>query len=282
MPQQLAFTLRYRPGKRSAVDIQDAVAVVTGASGGLGQAIARTLHDRGARLVLTGRREALLASLASELGDARIVVCDLADRDQASGLVGQLGDVDIFVANAALPATGRLGEFTPTELDRALDVNLRGPMLMTQQLLPSMLARGRGHFVYVASIGGKLPSARLSIYSATKYGLRGFAGCLRQDLAGSGVGASVVFPGPIIDAGMLADAGLPAAPGTKGLKAADVGRAVAAAIETNRAEIDVAVRSIRIAAKIGAIAPGLMARLASRTETRDYSDRLSEGLRHLR
>jgi short-subunit dehydrogenase len=191
--------------------IQGTVAVVTGAAGGLGGAIARALYQRGARLILTGRRRDVLASLASELGDARVIVCDLADRGQLDSLVGELGEADIVVSNAALPATGRLGDFTPQDLDRALDVNLRAPMLMTQQMMPGMLERGRGHFVYVSSMGGKLPAPRLAIYSATKYGLRGFAGSLRHDLVGTGVSASVVFPGSITDAGMLADAGLPAA-----------------------------------------------------------------------
>jgi short-subunit dehydrogenase len=264
------------------MEIRGALAVVTGASGGIGAAIARALDDRGAHLILTGRREDALKSLASELRGADIMVCDLADRSQVDGLIRGLDEADILVANAALPATGKLDDFTPDELDRALDVNLRVPMLMTQRLLPSMLARGRGHFVYISSIGGKLPSARLSVYGATKYGLRGFSGSLRHDLVGTGVSASVIFPGSILDAGMLADANLPAAPGTKGRPSADVGRAVVAAIEQDRAEVDVATRPVRVAAKMGVLAPRLMERLTQRDDAIAYADRLTEGLRHLR
>jgi len=198
------------------MEINGAEAMVTGAAGGLGSAIARALHARGARLILTDRREEALKSVASRLNGAEIVVCDLADRRQVAELTARLADTDIVVANAALPATGKLDDFTPGQLDRALDVNLRVPMLMTQQLLPGMLRRGRGHFVYISSIAGKVPSARVPIYSATKAGLRGFCGSLRQDLHGSGVSASVVFPGTMMDAGMLADARLPSTPGTKG------------------------------------------------------------------
>ena len=198
------------------MEINGAEAMVTGAAGGLGSAIARALHARGARLILTDRREEALKSVASRLNGAEIVVCDLADRRQVAELTARLADTDIVVANAALPATGKLDDFTPEELNRALDVNLRVPMLMTQQLLPGMLRRGRGHFVYISSIAGKFPSARVPIYSATKAGLRGFCGSLRQDLHGSGVSASVVFPGTMMDAGMLADARLPSTPGTKG------------------------------------------------------------------
>lgn len=262
--------------------ISGTTAMVTGASGGLGGAIARALHDQGAQLILTGRRGDALTALSAELGSARTAVCDLADRAQADTLVDQIRDVDIVVANAALPATGRLVEFSPEEIDRALDVNLRVPIVMTRQLLPGMIERGRGFFVYVSSIAGKLPTARLPVYAATKFGLRGFAASLRMDLAGSGVSASVVFPGSITDKGMLADAGLPAAPGTKGLSAADVGRAVVTAIEQDKAEIDVAERIVRIAAKFGGIAPGAMARATQRRESLEYADRLAEGLGHLR
>src|SRR5262249_20771377 len=188
---------------------------------------------------------------ASQLNGAEILVCDLADRAQVVELTARLADADIVVANAALPATGKLDDFTPEELERALDVNLRAPMLMTQQLLPGMLQRRRGHFVYISSIAGKLPNARLPIYSATKAGLRGFCGSLRQDLHESGVSASVVFPGTMMDAGMLADARLPTAPGTKGVSCDFVARGVIAAIEKNLGEVDAAELPVRIMARFG-------------------------------
>lgn len=264
------------------MEISDAKAVVTGASSGLGGAIARALHGRGAELVLTDRREGALAPLAAQLGGAEVVICDLADRWQVDGLLDRSAGVDIVVANAALPATGRLEDFTPEELDRALDVNLRVPMLMTLRLLPGMVGRGRGHFVYIASIAGKIPSARLPVYSATKYGLRGFCASLRQDLRGTGVSASVVFPGSVVDAGMLADARLGASPGSKGTTSDAVGRAVVTAVEKDRAEVDVADLPVRIAAKFAGLAPGLMARLTQRKDAIAYADQLSEGLGRIR
>jgi short-subunit dehydrogenase len=194
------------------MELKGSTVVVTGASGGIGKAIARALHVRGARLVLSGRREDELHRLAGQLDGAHVAPCDLADRADLGRFIDSLGEVDGVVANAALPGVGKIDDFTIEEIDRALDVNLRAPMVMTQRLVPGMLERRRGHFVFVSSIGGKLPAARLSVYAATKYGMRGFSGCLRQDLAGTGVSASVVFPGSIVDAGMLVDAGLPAAP----------------------------------------------------------------------
>jgi short-subunit dehydrogenase len=181
-----------------------------------------------------------------------------------------------------LPATGKLDDFTPEELNRALDVNLRVPMLMTQQLLPGMLRRGRGHFVYISSIAGKVPSARVPIYSATKAGLRGFCGSLRQDLHGSGVGASVVFPGTMMDAGLLADASLPSTPGTKGTSCDFVARRVIAAIEKDLGEVDAAELPVRIMARFAGVVPELAARLARRKESIAWGDQVTEGLRHLR
>lgn len=264
------------------MEIKGSEAVVTGAAGGLGAAIARALHARGARLFLTDRRKEDLESLASQLNGAEAFVCDLADSGQVADLAARLTSTDIVVANAALPATGKLEDFTPEQLNRALDVNLRVPMLMTQQLLPGMLQRGRGHFVYISSIAGKLPSARVPIYSATKAGLRGFCGSLRQDLHGSGVGASVVFPGTMTDAGLLADAGLPSTPGTKGTSCDFVARRVIAAIEKNLGEVNAAELTIRIMARFGGVAPELAARLARRKDSIAWGDQVTEGLRHLR
>jgi short-subunit dehydrogenase len=180
---------------RTAVRIAGSQILVTGASGGLGGAIARALDDRDAHLIVTGRRTDALDSLAAGLKRAQVLTCDLADRDQVERLAAEIEGVDILVANAALPASGTLDDFTTKELDRALDVNLRAPMLLAQHLAPRMVARGRGHLVFVSSMGGKVPAPRLSVYAATKYGLRGFAACLRQELAGTGVGVSAVFPG---------------------------------------------------------------------------------------
>ncbi|MGW0177799.1 SDR family NAD(P)-dependent oxidoreductase [Nocardia sp. NPDC003345] len=264
------------------MEISGSKVVITGASGGLGGAIARALHARGAHLVLTGRRRDALESVASRLNGAEIIVCDLADRAQLADLTARSADADIVVSNAALPATGKVEDFTAGQLDRALDVNLRAPMLMTRQLLPGMLDRGRGHFVYVSSIGGKLTMARTSIYAATKYGLRGFCAALRQDLHGSGVSASVVFPGSVRDVGFVAGAHLPLAPGSKGVSSDAVARAAITAIERDRGEVDAAEFPARVMAKFAGVAPQLTARLGRRKEIVAWGDQMAEGLRHLR
>ena len=264
------------------MEITGSTVLVTGASGGVGQSIARTLHRRGANLILTGRNQSELDILGSQLEGARVVPCDLADRADLIRFIDGLGDVDILVANAALPAVGKIDDFSTQDIDRALDVNLRAPMVMTQSLLPGMLSRRRGHVVFISSMGGKMATARLSVYSATKYGLRGFAGSLRQDLAGTGVSASVVFPGSVIDAGMLVKAGLSAAPRTRGCTADQVGAAVVRAIDHDQGEIDVAQLMVRVIAKTVGVFPGLSDKIGQQREAMAYAEQLSDGLHHLR
>src|SRR5690349_10593499 len=108
------------------VDINGARVLLTGATGGIGQAIARALHERGASLVLTGRRTDVLEPLAAETGGTTLAV-DLADRSAVDKLLAEAGDVDVLVANAALPGSGALDDFSVEQIDRVLEVNLRAP-----------------------------------------------------------------------------------------------------------------------------------------------------------
>jgi short-subunit dehydrogenase len=192
--------------------ISGSTVLLTGASGGLGQAIARALRQEGANLILTGRRVDVLEPLASEL-DARSLAVDLAAASEVDRLVSEAGEVDILVANAALPAAGTLSSFTVEEIDRALTVNLRAPIVLSHALAPAMVERRRGHLLFMSSLAGKAATPGTSLYNATKYGLRGFASALRADLRGSGVGVSTVFPGFIRDAGMFAEADVKLPPG---------------------------------------------------------------------
>ncbi|HEV7806912.1 MAG TPA: SDR family NAD(P)-dependent oxidoreductase [Solirubrobacteraceae bacterium] len=238
--------------------ISGSTALVTGASGGLGQAIARALAAAGARLVLSGRRADVLEALASEL-DATVAPADLSNPSSVRALAAAHDDVDILIANAGLPASGRLESFSEEQIDRALNVNLRAPMLLAHALAPAMVARGAGHIVFMSSLSGKAPAAGSSIYSATKFGVRGFAGALRAELHGSGVGVSAIFPGFIRDAGMFEDAGVKLPRGTGTRSPEQVARATLRAIERNRGEVDVAPVALKLGATISGIAPELAA-----------------------
>jgi uncharacterized protein len=244
------------------MDLTGKTALVTGATGGLGQAIARALHGQGATVQLTGRRAELLEELAGELGDrARVMPADLASFDDVRRLGEEAGRVDVLVANAGLPGTGRLGEYTPEQIDKVLDVNLRSAIHLTHALMPPMIERGSGHLVYISSISGKVVSPRASLYNATKFGLRGFSLSLHDELRGTGVGCTTVFPGFIEDAGMWADSKLQAPSGSGTRKPEDVSAAVLRALKKNPREIDVAGVIPRSGGWMLGIAPGLVSAL---------------------
>jgi len=232
--------------------------LVTGATGGIGQAIARALASRGASLILTGRRTEVLEPLATEVG-GRAVACDLSSRQDVLRLIREADRVDVLVANAALPASGVFTELEQAQIDRMLEVNLRAPIALARALAPAMIARRSGHIVLISSLAGKVASPASAIYAATKFGLRGFAHGIREDLRPYDVGVSVVLPGFIRDAGMFAEAEvkLPRGVGTRTPQ--DVAVGVIRAIEDNRAEVEVAPLGLRLGAAFGALAPELAA-----------------------
>jgi short-subunit dehydrogenase len=252
--------------------------LLTGAAGGLGQAIAQVLASRGARLVLSGRKAAALGALADSLpGEGhRTVVADLAEDRAGERLVAEAGEVDVLVANAGLPGGGQLDRYSADQLTASLRVNLEAPIEMTRALLPALRARGSGHLVYISSLQGKVAFPRSSVYSATKFGLRGFALSLREDLWGTGIGVSVVLPGFIRDAGMFADSGAKAPPGLGTSSPEEVGEGVARAIERNRAEVEVAPLLQRLGAGFAHRRPHLAARVTRRNAART-ADRVIEG-----
>lgn len=237
--------------------------LVTGATGGLGNAMARRLQGAGARLILTGRRTDVLEPLARELG-ARSVAIDLADREAVTRLADTCRDVDVLVANAALPASGPLTSFTPEQIDRALDVNLRAPVILARVLGERMVERRSGHLVFISSLSGKTGTSGTSVYSATKFGLRGFGQGLREDMRPHGVGVSVLFPGFVSEAGMFADANVRLPRGVGTSTPARVADAVVEAIERDRGELDVAPLAMRVGAALAGLAPGLSATVARR------------------
>jgi short-subunit dehydrogenase len=265
------------------VQLAGARALVTGATGGIGGAVARALHDRDASVVLSGRREALLEELRASLGErAEAVSVDLAERDGPARLAEAAGAVDVLVANAALPASGRVEDFEPEQIDRALDVNLRAPVQLTRALLPGMLERGRGHVVFVSSLSGKAASPRSGIYSATKFGLRGFAAGLREDVEPRGIGVTVVFPGFVSDAGFFAETGVRLPPWVGTRTPEQVAAAVVRGIERERAEVDVAPLSLRLGTRVAGLAPVTIARLQRRLGSERIADALADAQRDKR
>lgn len=192
--------------------VEGRIAVVTGASSGIGEAIARTLAAQGGHVALIARREDRLRALAADLSDhgpgtAIAVAADVTDtasmRAAAAQVLKELGSADILV-NAA--GQGLLGPFSDDRADetrRLVEVNLLGAMTTTGVFLEQLRAGGRGDLVNISSIGGRNAHANASVYNGTKWGLNGWSEALRQEVLPD-VRVIVVGPGavdtPLIDA----------------------------------------------------------------------------------
>jgi short-subunit dehydrogenase len=258
------------------VNVAGKTVLLTGATGGLGHAIARRLAAAGAHVVLSGRRGDVLVALAGEIG-AEVAPADLSDLAEVRALAAAHAGADILIANAGLPASGRLETYDEDQIARALTVNLHAPILLAHALTPQMVARGTGHVVFMSSLAGKTATAGSSLYNATKFGLRGFAGALRAELHGTGVGVSSIFPGFIRDAGMFADANvkLPFGVGTKTPE--QVADATLRAIERDRGEIDVAPVGLKLGALLGGLAPETAAVVTRRSGGAKVADQFERG-----
>lgn len=262
-------------------ELRGSRALVTGATGGIGQAIARALASEGVELVLSGRRLDILESLAKELG-ATAVAADLSNIADVNRLMTEAGDIDILVANAALPNSGNVMEFTPEQIDRALTVNLHTPILMARTAAIAMSARKRGRIVLIGSVSGITPSPEASLYNATKFGIRGFALGFRLDLEDVGVGVSVVEPGFIRDAGMFVESGGTLPPGVRMSSPEQVAHGVLKAIKKNRAEVVVAPAELRAGARFGSVFPSMNARIQKAAGASKLGKQMAEGARSKR
>jgi short-subunit dehydrogenase len=253
------------------VQIDGARALVTGASGGIGRAIARGLAARSAEVILTGRREDALQELAGELGSPAVAItADLGSIEGARELFERAGQVDILIANAGLEAREPLQDLSDDALEQCLHVNLLAPLALARQAIGPMIERSSGHLVFISSVAGLVAtSGNGPLYTTTKWGLRGLGLALRQELHGTGVSASTIFPGPIRDAGMFADTGVPLPTGAGSNSPAEVAAAVTRAIERDLPEVVVAKGAVRLAGALGGIAPVMIGRLARRGGAED-------------
>jgi uncharacterized protein len=176
------------------------VALVTGASSGIGAEFAKQFSDRGYELVLVARRAERLDQLASELpGPAHVIACDLAgDADSLPGNVAELGlQVDVLVNNAGFGTHGRFSEIDPARDAELVRLNCEAVVTLTHAFLPGMLERRRGGVITVASTAGMQPIPYEATYSASKAFARTFSDALNTELRGTGVRALCVNPGPV-------------------------------------------------------------------------------------
>jgi 3-hydroxybutyrate dehydrogenase len=185
------------------VNLEGLGAVVTGGGRGIGQAVARTLAEAGARVVLAARTVTEIQAVARELGGAGCDVgaerCDVTDPEAVEGLrrraLERLGAVDILVNNAGVATSAPLKSQTLEEWRRLFAVNVEGAFLVTRAFLPGMIERGRGRVVNVASVAGRTGAPYLAAYTASKHALVGFTRALAAEVAARGVTVNAVCPG---------------------------------------------------------------------------------------
>ncbi len=182
--------------------LQGKHAVITGASSGIGEALARELGRAGCKVTVVARRRELLDKLATEIGANCLPIAhDLSSPARAFEWIGpaeaQHGPIDILINNAGMAHTGPSVEASPELVSTLLNLNFVVPILVTRHVLPQMLSRNEGAIVNVASVAALVPTPWQTYYSATKAGLGGFSEALRGELQRTGVGVVTVYPGPV-------------------------------------------------------------------------------------
>lgn len=200
----------------------EGVAVVTGASSGIGAEIARELARRGYRLALVARRTDLLRELADSLGGAEVLPVDLADREQRAALPDQIADLglvpDILVNNAGMANLGPVAESDPAAELRLVEVDVSAVVDLCSRIIPGVVERGRGAVLNVASVGAFGPVPGQATYGAAKAFVLSYTDAMYEELRGTGVTAATLCPGPV-RTGFGAAAGIPDEEAEKSLPA---------------------------------------------------------------
>ena len=181
------------------------VAIVTGASSGIGRAVALDLAKRGTTVVAAARRKELLEEVAETCRrtapESSAVVVDVADRTAVERLcsetLGRHEKVDVLVNNAGIPLRKHAARLTVEDVEQVMQINFFGMVYATLALLPSMLEHKSGDIVNVSSVAGRIGAPRESAYSASKYAMTGWSEVLSSDLRGSGVRMHLIVPGAI-------------------------------------------------------------------------------------
>jgi 3-oxoacyl-[acyl-carrier protein] reductase len=258
------------------VEWGDATTVVTGASRGIGRAVAEAAATRGARLGLIARSEDDLREVVAGLGEpARYAVADVADPDALATAIArleaELGPPDVLVANAGIGAYGAFADLTAEEAERIVRVNVLGTVHALRAVVGGMIERRRGHIVTIGSIAGRIGSPFEAIYSATKFAGVGLTEALAVELEPYGIGVSLVNPGPVatdfgVARGHPYDRARP-----RPVPAEDVALAVVRAVERDRHEQYVPA-AFRPAVAVRHLAPPLFRWGTRRSFTRELAE----------
>ncbi len=180
--------------------LANANVVITGGSRGIGAKMARSFTEAGANVCVVARSADQLAKVAEPLG-AHAIVADLTNASDLDGLVArcteEFGPIDVWVNNAGIETSDAFAAIDRDELRTLCRLNFEAPVLLTRDVLGQMLERSRGHIVQVSSVAGAIPFPGLTAYAGSKAGLTNFSESLRLELDGTGVGITVVSPGPV-------------------------------------------------------------------------------------
>ena len=176
------------------------VALITGATGGIGMSIAKQMKSSGAKLILSGTRQEVLSKLELELGDdVKTIVTDLSDKNDVISLANEaeetFGSIDILINNAGITADGLLLRMKDEDWDKVIDINLSSSMRLTRQVIRGMIKRKYGRIIFISSIVGYTGNAGQSNYSASKSALSGLTKSIAAEVASRGITCNLIAPG---------------------------------------------------------------------------------------
>ena len=176
------------------------VALITGATGGIGMSIAKEMKSSGAKLILSGTRQEVLSQLELELGDGvKTIVTDLSNKDDVISLANEaeqtFGSIDILINNAGITADGLLLRMKDEDWDKVIDINLSSSMRLTRQVIRGMIKRKYGRIIFISSIVGHTGNAGQSNYSASKSALSGLTKSIAAEVASRGITCNLIAPG---------------------------------------------------------------------------------------
>jgi dehydrogenase/reductase SDR family member 7B len=251
---------------------------ITGASSGLGAALAQQCLDAGARVLLSARRVDRLQVIAQGRSHVEVLPLDLADTDALAGhareALARMGNIDVMIHNAGIGQRGLVSESSIDVERRLMEVNFLGPVALTKAILPSMIARGQGDFVVISSVLGMMSVKRRAGYCASKHALHGYFNALRAEVHEHGLRVLLVCPGHIdsefsqqaLDATGRAN-GIDEASTRAGLSPEECARVTLRALQRGRAEIYPA-KWESVGVYLNRYAPGLMRRAAASMKAR--------------
>jgi len=181
-------------------DLTNKIALITGATGGIGMSIAKKMKQNGAKLILSGTRQNILNDLASELGnDVRTITTNLTNKDDILNLAQKseesFGHIDILINNAGVNSDNLFLRMKDEEWDKVINVNLSAPMRLTRQVIKGMLKRRSGRVIFISSVVGYTGNAGQSNYAASKAALSGFTKSIALEVASRGITCNLIAPG---------------------------------------------------------------------------------------